>query len=158
MAIDNRISIVITPAQKTAITAAVTALKTALQPFLINLTVEERQNLPKISDGTLAFHEKCTAYRAARADLVPSFTNMAELAKDLAGVEDLLPSLRELAPLCEGLEDTVSLLYTDLYLADLSFFANVKQAARRGVVGADTIYNDLKVRFPGRPPAVPPTP
>ena len=52
----------------------------------------------------------------------------------------------------------MSLLYTDLYLADLSFYANVKQAARRGVVGADTIYNDLKARFPGRPPAVPPTP
>lgn len=61
-------------------------------------------------------------------------------------------------PLCEGLEDTLSLAFTDLYLANLSFYASVKQAAKRGVAGADTIYNDLKVRFPGRSPAVAPVP
>lgn len=157
MAIDNRISVEITAAQKTAIVAAVTALKTALEPFLINLTVQERQALPKIGDATLAFHQKCVAYRASRPDLIPSFTNVLELAKDLKLVADLQPCFTDLAPLCEGLEDTISLAFTDAYLADLSFYASVKQAARRGVAGTDTIYNDLKQRFPGRSPA-PPTP
>ena len=36
MAIDNRISVEITAAQKQAIENAVTALRTALEPFLIN--------------------------------------------------------------------------------------------------------------------------
>ena len=157
MAIDNQISVEITVAQKAAIVAAVGALKTALQPFLINLTVQQRQALPKIGDATLAFHEKCVAYRASRPDLIPSFTDMAELAKDLKLVADLKPCLTEIAPLCEGLEDTISLAFTDAYLADLSFYANVKAAAKRGVPGTDTIYNDLKQRFPGRPPT-PPTP
>lgn len=158
MAIDNRISVELTAAQKAAIVDAITALKTALEPFLINLTVQERQALPKIGDATLAFHEKCVAYRASRPDLIPSFTDMAELAKDLKLVADLQPCFTELAPICEGLEDTISLAFTDAYLADLSFYANVKQAAKRGVAGTDTIYNDLKQRFPGRPPTAPPTP
>ena len=158
MASDNRISIEITAAQKTAIVNAVTALKTALTGIIINLTKDERQSLPKIADKTLAFDEKCKAYMAARPELVPSFLDTAELALDRKLIEDLLPCLRELAPICEGLEDTVSLAYTDVYVADLAFHANVKQAAKRGVPGTDTIYDDLKERFPGRPKAEPPTP
>ena len=34
----------------------------------------------------------------------------------------------------------------------------LKQAAKRGVPGTDTIYDDLKMRFPGRPKAEPPAP
>jgi len=158
MASDNRISLEITAAQKTAIVNAVTALKTALNGIIINLTKEERQALPKIGDKTLAFDEKCKAYMAARPELVPSFLDMAELTKDRKAIEDLLPCLRELAPLCEGLEDTITLAYSDVYVADLAFHQNVKQAAKRGIPGTDTIYDDLKTRFPGRPKAEPPTP
>ena len=158
MASANRISLEITAAQKTAIVDAVTALKAALQGIIINLTKEERQSLPKVGDKTLAFDEKCKAYMASRPELVPGFIDMAELAKDRKLVADLLPCLQEIAPICEGLEDTVSLAYTDIYIADLAFHANVKQAAKRGVPGTDTIYDDLKERFPGRPKAEPTPP
>ena len=79
-------------------------------------------------------------------------------AHDRKLIADLLPCLRQLAPLCEGLQDTVSLAYTDVYMADLAFHHNVKQAAKRGVPGSDTIYDDLKQRFPGRPKASPTPP
>jgi hypothetical protein len=88
---------------------------------------------------------------ASRPELVPGFVNMTEMAKDRQLVADLLPCLQEIAPICEALEDTISLAYTDIYTADLAFHANVKQAAKRGVPGTDTIYADLKERFPGRP-------
>ncbi len=158
MASDNRISIDITAAQKAAIVSAVGALKAAVAGVIINLNKDERQSLPKIADKTLAFDEKCKAYMTSRPELVPGFIDAAELAKDRKLIDDLLPCLRELAPICEGLEDTVSLAYTDVYVADLAFHANVKQAAKRGVPGTDTIYDDLKTRFPGRPKAEPPTP
>ena len=158
MASDNRISLEITAAQKTAIVDAVMALKAALNGITINLTKEERQSLPKIGDKTLAFDEKCQAYMAARPELVPGFIDMAELAKDRKAIADLLPCLRELAPLCEGLEDTIMLANSDNYVGDLAFYQNVRQAAKRGVSGADTIYNDLKTRFPGRPKKDTPTP
>lgn len=158
MASDNRISITITPTKKAAILAAVAALKTELAGIIINLTAEERQALPKIGDKTLAFDEKCKLYMAQRPDLVPGFVDMAEMAKDRALIADLLPVLTELAPICEGLEDTVSLSYTDIYMSDLSFYQNVKQASKRGASGTDTIYNDLKSRFPGRAGNPTPTP
>lgn len=161
MASDNRISLEITAAQKTAIVDAVMALKAALNGITINLTADEKQSLPRIGDNTLAFDEKCAAYMASRPDLVPSFLDTAEMAKDRKLVADLLPCLREIAPICEGLEDTIMLANSDNYVGDLAFYQNVRQAAKRGVSGADTIYDDLKTRFPGRPkkdPATPPTP
>ncbi len=68
---------------------------------------------------------------------MPCFINMAELAKDRKVIADLLPCLREIAPICEGIEDTITLAYSDIYVADLAFHANVKQAAKRGEDGMD---------------------
>jgi len=151
MASDNRISIEITPAKKAAIEAAVLALKTELAGVTVSLSADERGRLPRIADKTLAFDEKCEAYMASRPDLVPGFIDAAERAKDRKLIEDLLPSLRELGPILQGLEDTVDLAGTDNFTGDLSFYQNVKQAAKRGVTGASAIYDDLKARFPGRP-------
>ena len=151
MASDNRISISITPEKKAAIVAAVQGLKTALQGVTVSLSEDERASLPRIADKTLAFDTKCEAYMANRPDLVPNFIDMDERAKDRALIEDLLPSLRELTPLVQGLEDTVALANSDNYMGDLSFYQNVKMGAKRGVSGAAAIYDDLKVRFPGRP-------
>ena len=64
MASDNMISLQITPAQQTAITAAAGALKTAMAGLLINMTPEERPSLPRIWDKSLAFDEKCAGYMA----------------------------------------------------------------------------------------------
>ncbi len=153
MAIDNQIGLTFTAQEITDINAAILTLKTTLQPKLINLTVEQRRTNPKIGDKTLAFDDKCETYAAQRPDLVPNFTDTGELAQDRAAIAIAQPWLRDLGPICEGLEDTVSLLFTDVYMFDLSLLQSVKQAAKRGVAGADTIYNDLKERFPGRPPA-----
>lgn len=156
MASATRFVIEITAEKKAAIEAAVAALKTELEGIIINLTKEERQVLPKIADKTLAFDEKCKAYMASRPELIPGFVDMDEMAKDRALVDDLLPCLREIAPICEGLEDTISLASTDIYVADLAFHQSVKQAAKRCVAGTDTIYDDLRERFPGRPRTTPP--
>lgn len=152
MANDNRISTSITAEQKAAIEAAVAALVEAFDGILINLTLEERQSLPRISDKTLAFDQKCAEYMSQRADLIPSYLDMAEMAVDRKLIADLRPCLQQIAPLCEALDDTLMLANSDNYVGDLAFYQNVRQAARRGVPGTDTIYSDLKERFPGRPP------
>lgn len=151
MASDNRISITITPAQLDAVNAAAMALEAALSGLTTNLGEEDKKRLPKIGDKTLAFDEKCKAYMADRPDLVPAFTDMAEVQTDRDLIAALLPFLRQLEPIVSDLENTILLAYSDLYVADLAFYQNVKQAARRGVNGADAIYGDLKERFPGRP-------
>lgn len=40
-------------------------------------------------------------------------------------------------------------LGSEIWMADLSFFQTVRQATKRDGPGADTICDDLKVRFPG---------
>lgn len=45
-----------------------------------------------------------------------------------------------------------------IYLAYLSFYNNVKQAAKRAVVGADAIYQNLRRFFQRGSPPPPPTP
>ena len=159
MPTDNRISAIIAPADKSDVLAAIQTIRTKL-PFLVNLTADERRKLVKMSDKTIAFDEKCASYMAMHPELVPSFVNAIELAKDRALRVALNDILNELRQLTEGIEDAIMLASSEAYLADLSFYQNVRQATQRGVVGADTIYTDLKQRFPGHSTAAnpPPTP
>lgn len=151
---DNRVSAAIAPADKTAVMEAIQTIRTKL-PFLVNLTPAERKELPKLGDKTLAFDEKCAGYMAANPSLVPGFVSAAELTKDRTLRTDLHDIARELGQLLEGVEDTLMLASSEAYMADLSFYQSVRQAAQRGVVGADTIYSDLNRRFPGRPTKAP---
>jgi hypothetical protein len=41
------------------------------------------------------------------------------------------------------------LVGNEIWMADLSFYQSTRQAAQRDVPGADTVYDDLKLRFPG---------
>lgn len=163
---DNRISAEVTAANKTAILTKITEI-TALLPFLVNLTKDERIQLPKLGTASLGFDEQCASYMATAPNLVPPFVDPAEVTKDRALRLVLADIWRELRKLCEKVDDTLLLVGSEIWMADLSFYQTVKQASRRGVGGADTIYDDLKARFPGvagdeeeeepTPPA-PPTP
>lgn len=145
---DNRISAALTPADITAIMTKLTEIN-ALLPFLINLTMNERITLPKLGPASLAFDEHCASYMSSAPNLVPPFVDAAEADKDRALRVNLANILREARKLCEKVDDTLMLVGSEIWMADLSFYQTVRQAARRDVPGADTIYNDLKVRFPG---------
>ena len=152
MPTDNRISAVLAPADKTAVLAAIATIKTKL-PFLVNLSPDERKQLPKMGDKTLGFDQKCAGYMTSNPELIPSFVSVAELGKDRTLAADLNDIARELSELAEGVDDTTMLALSEAYMADLSYYQSVRQAAQRGVVGADSIYSDLNQRFPGRPAA-----
>jgi len=162
---DNRISAEVTAAQKTAVMTKFTEINTTVD-FLINLTKDERIQLPKLGPASLAFDEQCASYMASAPNLVPPFVDPAEVTKDRALRLVLADMLREARKLCEKLDDTLMLVGSEIWSADLSFYQTVRQAARRDVPGADTIYDDLKARFPGvsgdteeeEPTPTPPTP
>jgi hypothetical protein len=160
MPIDNRISATLAPADKTAILQKLADIR-GLLPFLLNLTIQERKELFKLGDKGLGFDEKCTTYMTSNPELIPSYVTVAEIDKDRALRLALLDIQREIASLLEAVDDTALVLGSEILMADLSFYANVRQAAKRGVLGIDVIYNDLKERFPGTrgtTPTPPPTP
>jgi hypothetical protein len=145
---DNRVSAEITAAQKTTVMTKIGEINTVLD-FLVNLTKDERIQLPKLGASSLAFDEQCASYMASAPNLVPPFVDPAEVTKDRNLRLALADILRETRKLCEKLDDTLLLVGSEIWMADLSFYQTVRQAARRDVPGADTIYDELKQRFPG---------
>ncbi|MBK8093997.1 MAG: hypothetical protein IPK32_19005 [Verrucomicrobiaceae bacterium] len=144
---DNRISAEVTAANKTAIMTKITEIG-ALLPFLINLTKEERITLPKLGATSLAFDEQCASYMATAPNLIPPFVDTAEVTKDRNLRVVLADILRETCKLCEKLDDSLMLVGSEIWLADLSFYQTVRQAARRDVPGADTIYDEPEGALP----------
>lgn len=152
---DNRVSATITPADITAILAAITTIRTKL-PFLIAVGAQERLELPKLGDKTIGFHEKCTAYMASNPEFLPGFILPTEVGKDIGlrdQIHQFLPQLLELVSLITGTE---MVLGSEIYMADLAYYQSVREAARRGRAGAEDIYKDLQSRFPGAPPKAAP--
>jgi hypothetical protein len=158
---DNRISATLAAADKTTIMGQLAQARTLL-PFLLNLTPEERKQMFKLGDKSVGFDEKCKSYMAANTSLVPGFVSTAEQEKDRVLRLQLLDIYHEVAAFAEALDDTITVLGTEILMADLSFYQSVRQAAKRGTpVGVDAIYQDLQQRFPfvRKQPAVPvPTP
>lgn len=154
---DNHISATLSAADKAAILTKLTEI-TALLPFLINLTAEEKSSLPKMSAIRDGMDEAFSQEMAAHPEMVPNFVDMTEVGKDRAIRTALRDLHQQMCALCEGLEDTLTAAGVDTYLAYLSFYNNVKQAAKRNVPGANTVLDNLKRFFPrgGTPP--PPTP
>lgn len=154
---DNRISAELTDADQAAILAAIASIKSKL-PFLINLTPDERIALPKMSDKSVAFDEKSASYMTTLPSLVPGFVSVAETNKDRALRVQVSEAAREILALAQSVDDTLMVISSEIWMADLSFYQSVRQAAKRGVSGAQTAYDDLSARFPGAPKAKPSKP
>jgi hypothetical protein len=158
---DNKISATISAQDKTDILAAFGVIKAKL-PFLINLTPTERRRMPTLGTGRGGMDETFAMEMSAHPELVPGFVDTAELALDRALWNGLAEFMACATEICEGIQDTHQAAGSDIYNAYLSFYQNVRQAAKRGVVGADSIYANLRRFFPsgggGGPTPTPPTP
>jgi hypothetical protein len=148
-----------TAADVAAILAAINTVRTKL-PFLVSITTQERKELPKLGDKSMGFDAKCESYMASNPEFLPGFVDPAEVGKDRTVRDQILKFWPQLQTLCEAVDDTLMVVNSELWMADLSYYQNVRQATKRGRDGADVIFNDLKDRFPGGSPqpATPPTP
>jgi len=145
---DNRISANLTAQDITDITTALTTIRTKL-PFLLSISNQERQELPKLGDRSAGFHDKCMGYMASNPEYLPGFVASAEVTKDNVLRGQMMQFWPNLQTLCEVVDDTLLILGSELMMADLAYYQSVREAAKRGRPGADTIYNDLRQRFPG---------
>jgi hypothetical protein len=95
----------------------------------------------------------------ANPDLVPSYLDIAEVTKDrdLRNVMD--PILNSIATLAQDVEDTETIVGSEIYNAIRGFYLNCQEAAKRGVTTAQAVVDVLAKYFarPGRTPK-PPTP
>ena len=138
--------------------AAIDALNDAL-PFAVNLTKEERTELPNIQDERLAFVTKVIDnYAPANPTLVTGFAGtLAEATTDFTLYRQLEPFIEQLRSVLEKFQDTQQLGGTEAYTFSREFYNTAKRAAENNVPGADAIADDLSALF-DQTPAEPPTP
>ena len=146
---ENKVSISVSTAAAANIVDAIQEIERNL-PLLINLTVEERKSLLKMGDKTLAFVGKTLDYAKQNPTLVPPFLDMVEFEKDVTAVQALSSILKPLQQLTEKLDDTTMQAGSEAFAAALVFYTSVKAAAKAGVPGMKTMFDDLQTRFPGR--------
>ncbi|AGG88277.1 MULTISPECIES: hypothetical protein [Rhodanobacter] len=148
MSSDNRISAVLSDEDVTAVQGALAAARAVL-PFLVTLSAQERQALPRLGPKSVGFDEKCVTYMTNRAQFVPGFVDLAEVQKDRALRSQLLRFAAELQTLAASVDDTLQLVASEVWMADLAYYQSVREAAHRGRDGAQDVYDDLRQRFPG---------
>jgi len=144
----NRISAELSPESMERIFAAIDALQAEL-PFLLTLTPQERREMAKMGDKSVAFDEKCVSYMESHPQFLPAFINAEALRVDRTLRSQLLRVIAKFSPINTAMEDTVTALGADAWGADLAYYQTVREGAKRGQQGAQDILDDLGQRFPG---------
>ena len=125
------------------------AIKTALAPYLLSLTPDERKTMLRMADKTVAFVTKTTDYATGTPAFVPPFVDLAELKQDTAGMAALTPLRQQCEQLALDLDSTVMIAGSEAYGNALTVYGNIKFLAKNNQPGAQAAYDDLSVRFPG---------
>ncbi|HEY1181086.1 MAG TPA: hypothetical protein VGE56_02185 [Rhodocyclaceae bacterium] len=147
---DNRISAVLSPEDVEAILAALALIRGKL-PFLLTLSPDERRAMPKMADKSIGFDEKCRTYMVTHPEFIPGFIDIAEVNKDRELRRQLQRFIPDLFTLADNVDDTLRVTCSENWQADLAYYNSVREASRRGRIGATPIYDDLQKRFPGAP-------
>lgn len=148
---DNRISLRIPPADLQSARQKLEEALALLKPHLEALTPGEIQELFKVGEKGSAFLEKAVGNSHTNPEFAPHHLDLAEMQTDYEGAEELVPLSNFSQQLTDMLVSTVMLSKSEAAVAALTYYNAVKQAAHDGVPGAQTIYEDLQKRFPGRP-------
>jgi hypothetical protein len=144
---ENKINFNIPDEVITEVSEGLAIIVNRLQPYLIALTPEERHDIPKMSDGTIPFVEKTLAYAQSSPQFAPPYMDVEALLMDMKAHGQLIPLLRTVKQLCDGLDDTTMEAGAESYVNALNYYNSVKQAAKMNVPAAKAIYDDLMKRF-----------
>lgn len=118
----------ISPEDWTAIDAALTVLETKLSSKLIDLSIDQRQALPKMGNKSEAFcRQTLILARQQVAKLPTDFaTDLPEAEADLAARDLLLIRLGRLQSVCEKSDDSEMALGSDVMVYCLETYGVLK--------------------------------
>jgi hypothetical protein len=123
---DNRIDAALSNADKQAVLDAVQTIRTK-PPFLVSLTADDRQSLPKMGDKSRTFVQQALTIAEQNDSFLPRSFDIAEMRKDVMLTESLYPILVAVTQLKELLEDTYKLAGSDAYSAALVIYSSAKR-------------------------------
>jgi hypothetical protein len=140
------ISAAISPEEVNQIMADLSSVQ-AKMPFVIKLSMAVKKTMPKLEDGRSPFVEKCLNYARSEPKILPPFTDIGELERDLALFNNLQNLAKELNRMADMINDTRIAAGSDAYVAALTIYNAAKQAAKMNVPGTKAIVDDLKKQF-----------
>ena len=114
-----------------------------IAPIAINLTLNERKELPVMGKKLFGFAETAIEYQRNHPHLVPAFSSLEDQEKDMALTVQLRELLEVIEPIYEKIKDTYMAVSAEAYLAARVFYDSVKAAAKAGVPGTNSISRDL---------------
>lgn len=147
MTIENIVSVKLSSDQMQQVSGALQTLQEVLGSQLVVLRPDERRELPKISERNLPFVEKVLEYCVSMPQFAPPYLSIDELKIDVSAVKNLTALQRSIDQLAMALGDTIMLSGSEAYVAALTYYNAVKQAAKVHVAGAEAVYNDIGIRF-----------
>ncbi len=147
MSTQNQISIVIPQAIIDTVTEKLKECKEALAPYLQGLTMQEREDLFKMGDKTVATVQKTKAYVVSNPEFVPNYKDKVEFLKDEAVVSQLNPIVNLSKQLSSDADDTMMLAGSEALQNAMLYYGQVREAHSKGVPTAKAIYEDLSERF-----------
>ena len=121
-----------------------------LDPYLVVLTLPERQGLIKIGDGSFSFLELSHEFAVEYPDLFPAFMEAAVFKEEFFTVQKLWSFFNKLSQLRDNISDTKMAAGSHALDTALAFYQTVKIAARCDLPGARVIYEELKPKVPAR--------
>ena len=145
---ENRISFQLTDEENTQVQQAVNVLVGVLESKFITLSPEDRRELPKMGDKTVAFVDKALEYGEVYPDYIPKFIDIPESKVDFEAVKTLRSIITPLERLTNLANDTMTLAGSEAYISALSIYKVLKNAAGMGQPGAEEAARELSNRFP----------
>lgn len=119
-----------------------------LSSYLLSLTDDERQTIPKMGNKTLSFVEKTGKLAALNPQYCPSFFNLEDFRIDLNDALALGGIISRAKQLERALEDTQMVSGSEAYVQAGVVYQNIKLAAKKNQPGAKVLYDELRQSHP----------
>ena len=145
---ENQVSVQLSEEEKTQLKGHIEGMIAILESKLHTLIPEEKRDLPKMGDKTVAFVEKALEYGEQYPNYMPGFINVPEAKNDFETVRLLRNMHTPLTRLTHEIDDTMTLAGSEAYSAALAIYKVLKNAASMGQAGAQEAAIELKNRFP----------
>lgn len=123
----NRIEAHLTKEDQQAVLDALAQIRERL-PFLLNLTAEERQALPKMGEKSRAFVDEALDLAQDNPDLAPENFDLEDMEKDIALYDGLQPILFAVMQLEDLVLSSAVAASSDAYSAALEIYERAKDA------------------------------
>ena len=147
MSTSNQIHVEIPETVITLVKGKLNECKVALAPFMQGLTADERRDLFKMGDKTVATVQKTQSYVETNPEFIPAYMDVREFNSDVTVVNQLKPIEDLVQQLGVDVSDTRMLAGSEALQQALFYYGQVREADSKGVPSSRAIYEDLQPRF-----------